>query len=213
MLAMRLNIWVGLLSDMLLNIAEYVGHIIVICWILQMARVVVSVVICTASVSVAGRGEFHVHDRRLIGKVFWFPVVLWWSVRSITHQVSIWKAIIVHIAVGKFLLICMDFVEFWAHMSICVSSSHLTSENVPALSGRSRLSTTTNGVRSTNTSLVDLSDHLHLIWIIHDEFFGITSVDRPNSTSLTSSCPRSSRYDLALRCNCWNLIVILLNRW
>jgi len=35
-----------------------------------MARVVMGVVICTASVSVAGRGEFHVHDRRLIGKVF-----------------------------------------------------------------------------------------------------------------------------------------------
>jgi hypothetical protein len=171
------------------------------------------VVVCTASVSVGSCWELHVHHW-LVWKVFRFAVIFWWSVGSVSHQVAIWKTVIMHIAICKFLLVLIHFVQFWTHMSVGTSSSYLPSKDMSTLCSGSWLSVSTNRVWSAHISLVDLSNHLHLISIIHHKLFGISSIYR--SHSLTSSCSTSLywplKHDLALRWDGRYLVVIFLNR-
>jgi hypothetical protein len=135
-------------------------------------------------------------------------------VGSVSHQVAIWKTVIMHIAICKFLLVLIHFVQFWTHMSVGTSSSYLPSKDMSTLCSGSWLSVSTNRVWSAHISLVDLSNHLHLISIIHHKLFGISSIYR--SHSLTSSCSTSLywplKHDLALRWDGRYLVVIFLNR-
>lgn len=70
---------------------------------------------------------------------------------------------------SELLLVCIDFVQFATHLSI--ATAHLPSENVTALGCGTGLALD----RAWSIS-VNLSYHLHLIWIVHDELFGVTSI-------------------------------------
>ena len=200
-------------SDMFLNVTYNSMHVIVVSWILQVASMLV--VICAASVSVRCGWELYIHHL-LVWKVFWFAVVLWRAMRGVSHQITIWKAIIMHVTVCKLLLILIDLVQFRAHVSIGASSTHLTAEDVSTLRGSSWLSVSTDRVRATHISLLYLSNHLHLVWVIHNKFLainGISSVDRSHTlaSSSTTCITWPLEHDLALRRNCWYLVVIFLN--
>lgn len=113
------------------------------------------------------------------------------------------------VAVRKLLLVCANFVQFWSHLSICMSSTHLASENMTSLCCSSLLLVSvraTNGVRSSvlTASRIDFRNNVHLVLIIHNKFLSISSVNCAHSTS------RSSRNDLALRCNGWDFVIVLL---
>jgi len=113
------------------------------------------------------------------------------------------------VAVRKLLLVCANFVQFWSHLSICMSSTHLASENMTSLCCSSLLLVSvraTYGVRSSvlTASRIDFRNNVHLVLIIHNKFLSISSVNCAHSTS------RSSRNDLALRCNGWDFVIVLL---
>jgi hypothetical protein len=95
----------------------------------------------------------------------------------------------VHVRRGKLLLVLMDLVQFGAHLPVGVTSAHLSSENVSALSGCSLRSllisshSTSWAARTSSRSLsLDLSDHLHLVWILHDELACIAPVGSADAT-------------------------------
>ena len=90
-------------------------------------------------------------------------------------------------------------VKLGADLCVCVATVHLTSENVPALGGSSWLSVGKH-VSVGTSLLLDLSDHLQLVWVVDNELPGLT---------LVVGC---SRNDLALRCNGRNLVVVFLYR-
>ena len=113
------------------------------------------------------------------------------------------------VAVGKLLLICADFVQFWSHLGICMSSTHLATKNMTSLCCSSLLLVSvraTNGIRSSvlTASRIDFRNNMHLVLIIHNKFFSISSVNCAHSTS------RSSRNYLALRCYGWDFVIVLL---
>lgn len=113
------------------------------------------------------------------------------------------------VAVRKLLLVCANFVQFWSHLSISMSSTHLATENMTSLCCSSLLLVSvraTNGVRSSvlTASRIDFRNNMHLVLIIHNKFLSISSVNCAHSTS------RSSRNDLALRCNGWDFVIVLL---
>ena len=199
---------------MLLDVSYNSMHIVVVGWVLKITRVVV-VVVSTASVSMGGCWEFHVHHV-LVREVFWFAVIFWWSMRSVSHKVSIWKAVIVHVAVCKLLLVLVYFVKFGTHVCIGTSSSNLATKDVSSLRGSSRLSVSSHRVWASHISLIDFSDHLHLVSIIHDKLlaiYGISSIDRPHSltSSSSSTTSRTLEHDLTLRRDGRYLVVIFLN--
>ena len=192
---------------MFLNITNYIIHIILIGSVLLMAGVM-WVVICTASVSVTGRRKVHLKHRRLVWEVFWLAVAAsWWSL--IAHKITIWKAIVMHVSIGKFLLICMDFIHFWAtEMNKSISSSYLTSEDVATLSGCSLLLLAWDGVWP--SEIFSVTSHIHIVNVIHNKFFSVSSVDCSDSATLASYHTTWSRCNLALGCNRWDLIIILI---
>ena len=98
-------------------------------------------------------------------------------------------------ALGELLLVGIDFVQFATHLG--VATTHLATENVTALGGGTRLTLDGSGAIPVN-----LSDHLHLIGVVHHKFLSIASV------ASVRSLP--SRNNLALRSNSWDFIVILL---
>lgn len=49
---------------------------------------------------------------------------------------------------------------------------------------------------------MDLSHHLHLVGVVHDELLGVASV---------ACVPLASRNNFALACDSWDLVVVLLN--
>jgi len=177
------------------------------------------VVVCTASVSMRSCRELHVHHG-LVWKVFRFAIVLWGTMWSVTHEIAVGKAVIMHVTVGKFLLVLIHFVQLWTHMGVGTSSSYLAAKDVSTLCSSSWLSVSADRVWSAHISIVDFSHHLHLVGIIHNKLFGISSIDRAHS--LTScSCTTSAscsliawplEHDLALRRYGWYLVVIFLNR-
>lgn len=185
---------------MFLNISQHILHVVLIWEVL-----VLLIMICTASVSMASRRELHVHYR-LVGKVFLllllllllFRVVLRWlvvgGVAVIRKYVPIGKWIVV--ALSKLLLVGIDFVQFGAHLSI--AATHLATEDVSSLCCSAWLTLD----RSRSIS-VYLGNHLHLIRIIHNKLLGISSVSRCG--------PLSSIDYLALGSHSRNLVVVFLN--
>lgn len=99
-------------------------------------------------------------------------------------------------ALSKLLLVRVDFVQLAAHLSI--AATHLSSENVSALSGGTRL--TFDGAWAIP---VNLGHHLHLIGVVHDKLFRVASVSGVGSLA--------SRNNFALRSYSWNLVVVFLN--
>ena len=101
-------------------------------------------------------------------------------------------------------------------MGIGASSSHLTAEDVSTLSCGSWLSVSTDRVRATHISILNISNHLHLVRVVHNKFFAIyciSPVDRCHSLASPGSTLVSwpVEHDLALRRNCRYLVVIFLN--
>jgi len=110
--------------------------------------------------------------------------------RSVSHQIAIGKAIIMHITVGKLLLILINFVQFGTHVSVGTPSTNLTAEDVTTLGGGSWLSVSSDRVGASHISLLDFSNHLHLVRIVHNKFlaiYGITSVHRSHTLASTTS--------------------------
>ena len=169
----------------------------------------VIIVVCTASISMRSCGEFHVHHR-LVWEIFWFAVVFRRSMRGVSHQIAIWKAVIVHVTVCKLLLVLVDFVKFGTHVSISIAPTHLATEDMPTLSGGSWLSISADWVGSSHVSLIDLGNHLHLVGVIHYELFGVSSVDWSHGRSCGITWPLE--HDLTLWRYSWYLVVIFLNR-
>lgn len=97
---------------------------------------------------------------------------------------------------SKLLLVAIHFGHFGTHLSI--ASAHLGTEDVASLGGGTWL--TLDGARSIS---VYFGDHLHLIGVVHDKFLGVSSVGVGSLSSI---------YNFALGSNCWNLIIVLLNR-
>jgi hypothetical protein len=101
----------------------------------------------------------------------------------VEHQVPIGEAVVVHVRRGELLLVLMDLVQFGAHLPVSVTSAHLSAEDVSALSGCSLRSLLISGhsaswaTRTSSRSLsLDLSDHLHLVWILHNELACIAPI-------------------------------------
>lgn len=195
-------------SNVLLNISQNILHITVVSRILEVTRVMI-IVVCTASISMWGSWEFHVHHW-LVWEILGFTVVFWRSVRSVSHQIPVWKAVVMHVTVCKLLLVLVHFVQLGPHMSISIASAHLTTKDVTTLSRSSGLSVSTNWVWSSQVSLINLSNHLHLIGIIHNKLFRISSVDWSHGRSCAITWPLE--HDLTLRWYSWYLVVIFLNR-
>lgn len=104
----------------------------------------------------------------------------------VQHQVPIRKAAVMHVRRGEFLLILMDFVKFGAHLSICMASSHLSTEDVSALcrcSLRSLLvSCNSWPARAGSWPLsMHLCYHVHLIRILHHKLPRVSSVCGSNA--------------------------------
>ena len=95
-------------SNMFLNISQDVLHVTVVCRILEVTSMVI-IVVCTASVSMRCCWEFHVHHW-LVWEIFRFTVVFWRPMRSVSHQIPIWKAVVVHVTVCELLLVLIHFV-------------------------------------------------------------------------------------------------------
>jgi hypothetical protein len=119
-----------------------------------------------------------------------------------------------HITISKFLLVSMNFVQFRAHLCVSISSAHLTTKNMSALRSRSWLPVSINRIWANQLSLVYIADH---ILIVCHKLLVVTSVDRSDST-VSRMCPSAcsalmtiSGDNFALRCNCWDLVVIFLN--
>ena len=140
---------------MLLDIAQYVLHIVVLL-----------VVISVASITVASCREFHIHYW-LVREVLILTVVLGGLMVSgaAVHQVSIGKTVVVQITLGKLLLIVIDFIQLRTH--VILTAAHLATKDVAALSGSSWLSFLA-------ASIVKLGDHVHLVW--HHELLGIATI-------------------------------------
>ena len=115
-------------------------------------------------------------------------------VAVVCQNVPIRQAVVV--ALRKFLLVCIDLVQLAPHLS--VPSAKLAAENVPALCGGTRLSLDRSWAIS-----VDFCHHLHLIWIVHHEFLGISSVRMIGSLG--------ARNNFALRSHSRNFVVVFLN--
>lgn len=81
-----------------------------------------------------------------------------------------------------------------------MSSIHMSVEDMSSLSCCSWLSISHKLIIW--STMLDFRNHLKLIWVINDKFSGLT---------LVRTC--STRNDFALRCDCWNLVIVLLNRW
>lgn len=204
---------------MFLNISKHVLHVIMVWRVLEVSMslaswILMRVMVGAASVSVACGWELHVDNRRIVGKVFCLSVILWGPVWCVTHQVSIREAVVVHIAISKFLLVSINFVQFWAHLCVSIPSSHLTSKNVSALRCCSWLPISINRIWAYQLSLVYLGCH---ILIVGDKLLVVTPIDRSDST-VSRMCPSAcsalmtiSGDNFALRCNCWDLVVIFLN--
>ena len=62
--------------------------------------------------------------------------------RSVSHQVAIGQAVVVHVTLGELLLVCLDFVKLAAHVG--VTTADLTSKDMTALSGSPWLSITSH---------------------------------------------------------------------
>lgn len=122
-----------------------------------------------------------------------------------------------HITIGKLLLILIDFVELWTHVSVCTSSTDLATKDVSTLSCGSWLSVSSDWVRSMDISLFDFSNHLHLISVVHDKLFTIYRISPVYWTHSSLAPPRSTliswplKHDLALWWYCRYLVVIFLN--
>ena len=99
-------------------------------------------------------------------------------------------------SLSKLLLVRIYLIQLASHL--CVTSTQLSPENVASLRGCPWLSL--DGPWSVS---VDLSHHLHLIWVVHDKLFGVASIGMVRSLT--------TRNDLALRRNGWNFVVVLLN--
>ena len=187
---------------MFLNISQHILHVVLVAEVL-----ILLIMICTTSIPMAGRWEFHIHYR-LVRKLFLLLLLLLLlllfrivlrrlmicGIAIVGHNISIRQRIVMTLC--KLLLISIDLVQFRPHLSI--SSSHLSTKDVSSLRCCSWLSL--NGSRSIS---VYLCYHLHLIWVVHDEFLGISSVGGGLSLSL-------SIYNFALGSNGWNFVVILL---
>ena len=100
-------------------------------------------------------------------------------------------------ALSKFLLVRVDFVQLTSHLSI--PAAHLATKNVPTLGGSTWL--TLDGARAVP---VDLGHHLHLIRIVHDKLLSVATI--------SSVRPLASRNNFALRSDSWDFIVVLLYR-
>ena len=175
---------------MLLNISKNILHISVI-----------RIVICAASVSMWCSWKLHVHQW-LVAKILRFLIELWrmmWS--TIRHQITVAQTLLIAVLLHLLLVgyIVADLVELGANLSICISAIHLSSKDMSTLSSSTRLSVCHDV--SVWSSLLDLSDHLQLVWVIDDEL-----------SWLLTFVISSSWYDLALRCNRRNLVVIFLYR-
>lgn len=167
-----------LVSNMLLNVAQNVLHVVVL-------RVLsVSVVVGATSIAVRSGGELHVHDwRMLVREVLrLFVVVFGRAVTSLVeHQVPVRKAAVMHVCRSEFLLVLLDLVELGSHLAICVTSTHLSSENMASLGCSSLLAvlvschsrTTWTGSRSLS---LNFCYNLHLIGVLHDKLASIASV-------------------------------------
>ena len=177
---------------------------------------ILCIVIRAASVTMTGSWELHVHYRCLIRKVLGFAVVFgrpMVAVGSVSHEISVWKTIIMQIGVGELLLVHLYFVEFGshlAHLRVGMSSADLATEDVSSLGSGSLWSLAPIqrvGPVMVSCPWVYFCDHLHLVGIAHNKLFLITSIWCSNSAA-----SRTTRNDLALGCYCWNFVVILLNR-
>ena len=92
-------------------------------------------------------------------------------------------------------------------MRVGMTPAHLSSEDVASLSGCPWLSLCARDVVTcvaSDSLVVHLSDHLHLMRILHHELPGIASVSHR-----VALAPGD---DLALTGSCWYLIVVFLNR-
>jgi hypothetical protein len=111
----------------------------------------------------------------------------------VCQNVPIRQAVVV--ALSKLLLVCIDLVQLASHLS--VPSTKLTAENVSTLGGGTRLSL--DGPWAVS---MDFCNHLHLIWIVHHEFLGISSVGVVGSLT--------ARNNFALRSHSWNFVVVFV---
>jgi len=164
--------------------------------ILHIHIVILRVVVCAASVAIAGGRELHLHHVWWIWniKVLLLLSILWWYVASPTampDKISVWQTVIMHVWMSKLLLI--QLVQLWSDGGVRSASSLLTAENVTSLGCCSRLSC------SVETSLVHFLNHLHLIW----------SQNVLSATSKATTITVLTRRDnFTLRCR--NFIIILI---
>lgn len=137
----------------------------------------------------------------------------------VEHQIAIREAVVVHVRRSKLLLVLVDLVQLGAHLPVRVASAHLSAENVSSLSGRSlgslliaRHSAAWATWASPWSLSLDLRDHLHLVWILHHELAGVASVCSANTARAlrTARSVHLVRHYLALRGNCWYLVVVFL---
>ena len=116
-----------------------------------------------------------------------------------------------HVTVWKFLLVRIYFVQFRSHLSVCVSSTNLSTENMAALGSSSWLTVSLSSVETWScmwtSSWIYLWYNMHLVLIIHHKFLGIASVSCTHSSTGPSACN-----DLALGSHCWYLVVVFLYR-
>lgn len=128
--------------------------------ILHVYVVILCVVVSATSVSIAGSWELHLHHVWWIGniKVLFLPI-LWRNIASPTamsDKISVWQTVVMHVRVGKLLLI--QLVHFRSNGSIrSTSSNTFSSKDVATLGCSSWLS------GSIETSLVHFLHHLNLI--------------------------------------------------
>ena len=116
---------------------------------------------------------------------------------SLWHKVTIAQAVVM--IRNVFLDRLVEFIELWSHM-IGMSPVHVSIEDMSSLCCCSWLAIGHKLVIW--TSVLNFRNHLKLIRIIDNEFSRLT---------LVRTC--STRNNFALWRDCWNLVIVLLNRW
>ena len=107
---------------------------------------------------------------------------------------ALWRRLLVPVLA----ILLAVFVQFRPSLSICISSIYLCTENVTALCCCARLASRNH----LPIPLLYFRNHLHLIWVVYDEFsLGLAFVWQPTP---------SVRNYFALRCYCGDFVVVFL---
>lgn len=114
-------------------------------------------------------------------------------VRVVVQDVTVRQTVVV--ALSELTLVAVHFVQFAPHLG--VTTAHLPTENVATLRGCTRLP-----LDGAWAIPVDLSHHLHLIGVVHYEFFCVASIG--------CSGALRTRNNFTLRSHSWNFVVIFL---